>query len=156
MSVHRQVFPILAALLPLAAQAQTADVVLPDGWDADPPVLGSLVAFAERESDLRVAIIRYLEDKAAVERRYEVLFSPVRQARLQEFYDGWQGQLEALDFAGLNKEGQIDYIALRNRIRYDIEMPDVGARAGANRSNRCYRSPTTCALCRKSATIGNA
>ena len=101
------------------------------GWADDPPALGSLVAFAETESDLRVAIERYLLDKAAIERRFEVLYSPVRIERLTAFYLGWQQNLAALDFDSLNDEGQIDYVALRNRIEYDIETLRLHEERGA-------------------------
>ena len=112
---------LLLLLAPLGLAAQTADVTLPDGWGDDAPALSTLVTFARGESDLRVAVVRYLEDKAAIERRYEVRYSPVRTERLTAFYLGWQDQLAMLDFDALNHEGQVDYIALRNRISYDIE-----------------------------------
>lgn len=112
---------LLLLLTPSSLVAQNADIVLPDGWDGDPPALLSLVTFAQGESDLRVAIVRYLEDKAAIERRYEVNYSPARIGRLTEFLLGWQKNLQALSFDDLNHEGQIDYIALRNRIDFDLE-----------------------------------
>ena len=102
--------------------AQSADLVPPDGWAGDPPTISSLVEFAEGESNLRTAVIRYVQDKAGIERRYPVLYSPVRMARLREFHNGWNLQLQALDFESLNYEGQIDYIVLRNRIDYNLEM----------------------------------
>ena len=58
------------------------------GWGDDPPALSSLVAFARTESDLRVAVDRYLLDKAAIERRYEVPYSPARHARLRDVLPG--------------------------------------------------------------------
>jgi hypothetical protein len=91
------------------------------GWAEDPPALASLVAFAHKESDLRVAVVRYAEDVAAIERRYPVAYSPTRAARLSRFQEGWRKRLGELDFDSLNFEGKIDYIALRNRIAYDIE-----------------------------------
>ena len=108
-------------LTPFNLFAQNSDVILPADWDDDPPQLTSLVTFARGESELRVAVIRYLEDKAAIERRYEVRYSPVRIGRLTKFYLGWQQQLADLSFDDLNHEGQVDYIALRNRIDYDLE-----------------------------------
>ncbi|MGI9202618.1 MAG: DUF885 family protein [Woeseiaceae bacterium] len=108
-------------LTPCSLLAQDADIVLPEGWGDDPPDLSSLVIFARGESDLRVAVVRYLEDKAAIERRYEVRFSPVRIGRLTEFYLGWQAKVKDLSFGDLNHEGQVDYIALRNRVEYDLE-----------------------------------
>lgn len=112
---------LLLLFAPFGLFAQSANVVLPDGWGDDPPKLDSLVGFARGESDLRVAVVRYIEDKAAIERRYEVNYSPVRIERLLEFNLGWQGRLQELSFDDLNHEGQIDYIALRNRIEYNIE-----------------------------------
>jgi uncharacterized protein (DUF885 family) len=112
---------LLLLLTPSSLVAQNADIVLPDGWDGDPPALLSLVTFAQGESDLRVAIVRYLEDKAARERRYAVNYSPARLGRLTEFLRVWQKNLQALSFDDLNHEGQIDYIALRNRIDFDLE-----------------------------------
>jgi len=113
---------LLLVLVPSLSMSQVPDVVLPDGWAADPPVIESLVAFADRESDLRVAIVRYVEDRAAIERRYEVLYSPLRLDRLERFHTGWQERLAEVDFSTLNAEGQIDYVALRNRIAYDLAM----------------------------------
>jgi hypothetical protein len=104
------------------APAQEPQVVLDPGWAEDPPVLSSLVGFARGESDLRVAVTRFLEDQAAVRRRYEVEYSPVRQARLLELHTGWQRRMAELDFDALNHEGQIDYILLRNRLDYEMQV----------------------------------
>ncbi len=112
---------LLLLLIPCSLLAQNADVALPEGWGDDPPELSTLVTFARGESELRVAVVRYLEDKAAIERRYEVMYSPVRIERLSQFYLGWRERLGELAFDDLNHEGQIDYVALRNRIDYDLE-----------------------------------
>ena len=112
---------LLLLLMPCCLLAQNTDIMLPEGWDGDPPELTSLITFARSESDLRVAIVRYLEDKSAIERRYEVRFSPARIERLTGFYLGWQTNLQKIPFADMNHEGQVDYIALRNRIEYDLE-----------------------------------
>jgi len=65
---------ILALLLmiPPSLSAQNTEINLPAGWAEDAPVLASLVEFTRSESDLRVAVIRYVEDKASIGRRYEV------------------------------------------------------------------------------------
>lgn len=112
---------MFALLCPLTTLAQDRTHVLPEGWAADPPDISSLVTFARQESDLRVAIMRYLLDKEAIERRYEVQYSPVRIERLTEFHLGWQQRLREVDFNSLNPEGKVDYIAFRNRIEYDLE-----------------------------------
>jgi hypothetical protein len=102
--------------------AQSRAVSTPEGFSDDPPALASLVAFARTESDLRGAVNRYVLDKAAIERRYDVPFSPSRHARLRTFFSGWQKRIAEADFASLNAEGKIDYVLLRNRVAYDVEM----------------------------------
>ncbi|HTU65200.1 MAG TPA: DUF885 family protein [Steroidobacteraceae bacterium] len=110
---------------PAPAQAPAAGS-LPDrtsptaGWADDPPALASLVGFARGESDLRTVVTRYTQDRAALDRRYPVAGSPERISRFRRFADGWRARLPALDFDALNDEGKIDYIALRNRIDYDL------------------------------------
>ena len=110
----------------LGAQGKPAP--LPPGLSDDPPAIGSLVAFARGESDMRIAVDRYVLDKAAIERRYEVPYSPVRHARLRTFYDAWDKRLVEADFAGLNPEGRIDFVMLRNRVAYDRAMLDLSDR----------------------------
>jgi hypothetical protein len=115
----------IAALLPCAAIVPCAmaqsNAIAPAGWADDPPSLNSLVAMARVESVLRVAVQRYTEDIAAIERRYPVAYSPARTARLRKHHEGWRQKLAELDFAGLDREGQLDYVALRNRIAYNLD-----------------------------------
>ncbi len=114
---------VLAALsTPVIAQES------PPGWSEDPPEIGALVEFARTESDMRVAVTRYVQDMAAIHRRYPVRYSPQRRARLQAFNAAWQERLAETDFATLNQEGRIDYIMLRNRIAYENEMLAIDAR----------------------------
>ena len=75
-------------LLILAFQALLADTAAAQGagsqnWSSDPPALADLVQFAQGESDLRVAVTRYVQDRAAILRRYEVQYSPLRAERLR-------------------------------------------------------------------------
>jgi len=111
-----------AVLIAGAAQAPTTQYQNQQAWSDDPPVIGSLIAFANNESNLRTAVERYLQDKAAIERRYPVQMSPVRSARLQAFYAAWAERLGQTDFNALNAEGRIDFITLRNRITHDQAM----------------------------------
>lgn len=112
-------------VLPGGANAQEgADALDPDFAD-DPPDISTLVNFARGESEFRVTVNRYLEDRGAVLRRYEVEYSPVRHARLRQFYNDWQNALQATSFDDLSQEGQIDYILLRNRITFELEMLDL-------------------------------
>lgn len=93
----------------------------------DPPALGELVDFGRSESDMRMALERYGEDRGALLRRYDVPFSPVRRARMRSFYEGWLSALGAMDFDGLNHEGQVDYVLLRNRLEFELDMLDQEA-----------------------------
>jgi hypothetical protein len=111
---------LLVAIPGLALAQQNR--ALPAGWADDPPALAPLVEFAGAESTLRVAVLRYAQDVAAVKRRYPVAYSPARIERLRKLADGWRQRLESLDFAALNFEGQVDYLALRNRILHDLEL----------------------------------
>ena len=108
--------------LPILCVAQGTAGGAPAGWADDPPSLNALVEFARGESSLRVAVVRYTEDIAAVERRYPVVYSPARIERLRKLHTGWQQKLGELDFAKLDREAQIDYLALRNRIAYHLEL----------------------------------
>src|SRR5688500_15724082 len=114
----------IATLLPCAAFAQ-ADAIAPAGWADDPPSLNALVEIARGESPLRVAVQRYSEDIAAIERRYPVAYSPARTARLRKHHEGWRQQLAELDFASLGREGQLDYLTLRNRIAYNLDRLEL-------------------------------
>jgi hypothetical protein len=111
---------VAALLLPCLSFAQSG-AAAPAGWADDPPSLGALVEIARGESSLRVAVTRYAEDIAALERRYPVPYSPARIARLRKHHEGWRRKLAEVDFAALGREGQLDYIALRNRIAYNLD-----------------------------------
>ena len=92
------------------------------GWADDPPALASLVDFGRGQSDLRVAVERYAQDRQALFRRYDIPYSAVRRDRMRDFYAGWMDRLEDLDFDGLNHEGQVDYVLLRTKIEFELEM----------------------------------
>ena len=68
---------ITLLIIPSDLLAQNSEINIPKGWEKDPPEIASLVDFTRSESNLRVAIIRYIEDKKSINRRYEVLLSPV-------------------------------------------------------------------------------
>ena len=108
---------VLALPLPAASQGQATGL-------EDPPTLDALVDFSREQSDLQVAVIRYREDRAALMRRYDIPLSPVRRDRLRAFYEGWMDALARTDFDRLNLEGQVDYVLLRNRLEFELEMLD--------------------------------
>lgn len=107
--------------VPVAAQEPVP------GWAESTPELASLVEFGREQSDLRVAVDRYDEDRSALFRRYDVAYSPDRRARFRSFYQGWMDRLADLDFDALNHEGQVDYVLLRTRLEFELEMLDQEA-----------------------------
>jgi hypothetical protein len=113
-SLSGAILVMVCLLLPFSVAGQ-------DGI-GDPPDLSSLVEFGRSESDMRMALERYGDDRGALMRRYDVPFSPVRRARMLDFYAGWGERLQSTDFAGLNHEGQIDYVLLRNRLEFEVEL----------------------------------
>jgi len=120
---------LLVPLAPVSAAAQgpasaPADVrpQVTATWAGDPPAVASLVEFDRAQSDLRVAMERFSEDRSALLRRWDVPYSPVRRERMEAFYRGWLAALDANDFAALNREGQADWVLLRNRLVFELEM----------------------------------
>jgi hypothetical protein len=155
--IHRLVPAMVLAVLATppgaaAQQAANASVTGTDTlWAADPPRLGTLVDFGRTQSDLRVAVERFSADAAALRRRYDIPGSPVLRQRQREFYDAWLARLRELDFDALNREGQVDYVLLRNRIEFELAMLDE--RRSARRPwRRWSRSRRRSGCCRRPAT----
>lgn len=112
-----------SAAIPGLVAAQSAAPHLAAGWGDDPPVLSSLVGFARTESDLRVAVDRYLLDKAAIERRYEVPYSPVGPWTPQQAV-----RLDVEELAPRGRPSRLDPAVRRdaNLLLVDLgEGPDV-------------------------------
>jgi len=118
----------LTLAVPAAAQATGTQGA---AWAGDPPSLASLADFARGQSDLRVAVDRYGQDRSALLRRWDVPYSPVRRARMESFYRLWLAALDATDFAKLNREGQADWVLLKNQLVFELETLEQEAREGA-------------------------
>ncbi len=73
-------------------------------------------------SELRDLVDHYSEDRAALLRRYDAEYSPVRRARLRSFHSDWQDRLGELDFEALGVEGRIDFLLLEAELRYRLEL----------------------------------
>jgi hypothetical protein len=109
---------VVGLLTPSLASAQSPVIAV--GWESDIPTISSLVAFDRGQSDLRVAVDRFAEDRSALGRRYDVDYSQVPRERMRRFYTGWQASLAALDFGALNLETKIDHILLENQIEFEL------------------------------------
>jgi hypothetical protein len=133
----------LAATCALAPRAAAAQV---PGWAETVPDLDEVVAFERSVSDFRAALVRYQEDRGALMRRWDVPFSERRRARMREFHEGWLDALDAADFEGLNRQGQADWILLRNRIEFELEELRLEAVAYAEMEPVVPFAPTITAL----------
>jgi uncharacterized protein (DUF885 family) len=81
-----------------------------------------MASLASAASELRDLIERFGADRQAILRFYTVPGSEERRARTREFYDAWLKGLTRVDFSRLSREGQVDYILLRNHIEYQSKL----------------------------------
>ncbi|KAF2645790.1 hypothetical protein P280DRAFT_495554 [Massarina eburnea CBS 473.64] len=65
-------------------------------------------------------IIRIIEDLANLQAFYKVRSSPSRYRRLQTFLESEISALKESPFDELDQEGQVDYLLLRNYLRYQL------------------------------------
>lgn len=79
-------------------------------------------AIATSHGDLRTLIERYTSDRESLFRTYRVRISPVRHARLQQFYAEWLDTLRKVDFDGLSEDGKIDYFLLQNHLAHELRQ----------------------------------
>jgi hypothetical protein len=68
------------------------------------------------ESEMRATIEAYTADLASLERTYPIAISSTRMMRLEALADAQESSLKQTDFAKLSRNGQIDYLLLRNAI----------------------------------------
>jgi uncharacterized protein (DUF885 family) len=123
--IFKRVAP--GALLALWAVALNAGD--PPRTDAKPPA-GSATSYVsdvaqlvgQPESELRDVVERFTADRAALGRRYRVEYSPQRRAQMREFYSAWLAALDGIRFEGLAQPARVDYLLLRNRIRWELAL----------------------------------
>lgn len=65
-------------------------------------------------------IVRIIEDLRNLESFYKVTTSPSRYQRLQGFFEEEIASLENVPFNDLDQEGRVDYILIRNYLRYQL------------------------------------
>src|SRR5262245_49400817 len=80
------------------------------------------------ESEMRPLIERYVVDRGSLTRSYPVLLSPARRASFQEFYNGWLGTLQKLDFDSMSQAGKVDYVLFKNHLEYETRQLGIQAR----------------------------
>ena len=79
-------------------------------------------------SELADTLRRYSLDRAALQRRYAVDYSPAQRERVRAFDIEWGGRLAALSWDGLGVEGRLDGTLLDNALRRDQARLDLEAR----------------------------
>jgi hypothetical protein len=77
----------------------------------------------ESHSALRPHLLGFDADHELLQRCYSVPFAPDSRNRMREFYQLWQQQLAAIDFAALNQDGRVDYLLLRNYLQHRLRQP---------------------------------
>jgi dipeptidyl aminopeptidase/acylaminoacyl peptidase/uncharacterized protein (DUF885 family) len=97
--------------------------------------LGLAVCFAAHAQDtdpsvsrMRSVIDQYAEDRTALTRTYTIPASAARDARLRSFYEQRLAALDAADFDKLGQSGKVDYLLLRNELRYALKQLDHNRR----------------------------
>ena len=113
-----------------------------------------LTNLAAATSELRDTVERFSADRAAIQRFYTIPGSPERRERLRAFYAAWLKALTSVDFDKFSRDGQVDYVLLRNYIEYQVallgreeraERRDVPAAAVRGRSrSSCRKSGRSC------------
>jgi hypothetical protein len=68
-----------------------------------------------------IVIDQYAEDRGALSRSYAIPTSGARDDRLRSFYEHRLAALDAVDFEKLDQPGKVDYLLLRNELRYALK-----------------------------------
>jgi hypothetical protein len=90
----------------------------PDTTRVVPAPAPATAAAAPR--DLAEFIRLYQTDENGVSRFYSLPWSETRFDREERVYNEWQGRLAGADFGGLDQQGKIDAVLLRNSLRSDL------------------------------------
>lgn len=109
--------PPLLALLACASSAHTESAATQSAVDfVDLPDLPALT----RAGGMRGVIERWQADRQTLEEFFDLQLSPVRRARLGELHAAWLTGLDAIEFEGLPRAQQIDWLLLRGELRHRL------------------------------------
>jgi uncharacterized protein (DUF885 family) len=81
-----------------------------------------LTQLSAATSELRETVDRFAADGQAIQRFYNIPGSDERRARLRSYYNAWLAALPKVDFGRLSREGQVDYVLLRNHVEYQLAL----------------------------------
>ncbi len=74
------------------------------------------------KSELRPVIERYVADRGSLLRSYPVESSPVRQARVKQFYADWLALVGKMNFDALSLDGKADYVLFRFHVEHEQQQ----------------------------------
>jgi uncharacterized protein (DUF885 family) len=128
--MKRRLIPLLGVVLAagtaLTAQqpALQAPPTVDRAFDDAAAYVPDMTRLAGSTSELRDLVDRFALDRQALQRFYTVPGSNERRARLRAFQRAWLDALPKIEFAKLSREGQVDYVLLRNHIEYSLKLLD--------------------------------
>lgn len=132
-AASRALTAIAVTLLPASAAFAQASSPSPAERQVEPrsgsPHAPALLR--EPTSTMVDVISRYVTDRAALLRRYDVPYSGERRERMRAFHSSWRDQLRRIDFEALSHEGKLDYILLDNRVTHELALLDREQRQSA-------------------------
>jgi hypothetical protein len=70
-------------------------------------------------NDFRALLDRYPKDRRTIEQGFPSRIEDRRIATLEKFFKDWHKVLRSMDFKGMNRSGQVDYILFRHRLERD-------------------------------------
>ena len=120
--VSASVLSLLAGISTLAQEKPTKPLQHPPNvertFSPAEAYVPDLTNLAAATSELRDTVERFAADRQAIQRFYNIPGSDERRARLRAFHDAWLKKLPEIPFEKLSREGQVDYVLLRNHIEY--------------------------------------
>lgn len=124
---HLLLCAVVCGVAPVAAQQAGASLQRPTDAErgfADPAAYVPEIPHATATSELRDLVTRYVQDRQAIQRFYTVQGSAARRERFRAFNRAWLAALPRTNFTSLSKQGQIDYVLLRNEVENELALLD--------------------------------
>ena len=82
-------------------------------------------ALDQTGSEMRDVIENYNTDRGSLIRTYPDALSPVRRARLKQFYEQWRDNLTKLNFDAMGEDGRVDYLLFKNHLDHELRQLEM-------------------------------
>lgn len=92
-------------------------------------LMGVLAGFPPDVPTMQSEIEGFVEDRAAISRFYNIAISPNRRARLERLYSAELDRLKTIRFSDLDRDGQVDYLLLKNHVQAAQRKLETEAKA---------------------------